>query len=147
MMSYNGFIPAIVTKKSPQMVDVFTKNGDIVSIKEQGLRLLKNNLALKDEKQHKIKVGSVVRIIKLKDGWQIVQLPEVESALVALNPKNGAITALVGGFNFNKNKYNHVTQAYRQAGSSFKPFVLFGCFRKRIYTGQYYRRWPYINDG
>jgi penicillin-binding protein 1A len=130
MMSYNGFIPAIVTKKSPQMVDVFTKNGDIVSIKEQGLRLLKNNLALKDEKQHKIKVGSVVRIIKLKDGWQIVQLPEVESALVALNPKNGAITALVGGFNFNKNKYNHVTQAYRQAGSSFKPFVYSAALEK-----------------
>ena len=130
IMAYNGFMPAIVTKVSPDMVDVFTKNGDTVSITEQGLRLLKSNLALKDKKQHKIKPGSVVRIIKNKDGWQIVQLPEVESALVALNPKNGAITALVGGFNFYKNKYNHVTQAYRQAGSSFKPFVYSAALEK-----------------
>lgn len=129
-MAYNGFMPAIVTKVSPDMVDVFTKNGDTVSITEQGLRLLKSNLALKDKKQHKIKPGSVVRIIKNKDSWQIVQLPEVESALVALNPKNGAITALVGGFNFYKNKYNHVTQAYRQAGSSFKPFVYSAALEK-----------------
>ncbi|QVL44952.1 MAG: penicillin-binding protein 1A [Methylophilaceae bacterium] len=130
IMAYNGFMPAIVTKVSPDMVDVFTKNGDTVSITEQGLRLLKSNLALKDKKQHKIKPGSVVRIIKNKDSWQIVQLPEVESALVALNPKNGAITALVGGFNFYKNKYNHVTQAYRQAGSSFKPFVYSAALEK-----------------
>lgn len=130
IMTYNGFIPAIVTKTSPSRVDVFTKNGDMVTITEQGLRLLQNNLALKDEKQHKIKAGSVVRIINMKDGWQIVQLPEVESALVALNPKDGAITALVGGFNFNKNKYNHVTQAYRQAGSSFKPFVYSAALEK-----------------
>lgn len=77
-----------------------------------------------------IKPGSVVRIIKIKEGWQIVQLPKVESSLVALNPQNGAISALVGGFNFNKNKFNHVTQAYRQAGSSFKPFVYSAALEK-----------------
>jgi penicillin-binding protein 1A len=129
-ISYNSFIPAIVTSTSATAVEVFTQNGERITIKEKGLSLLKNNLALKDVKQHKIKAGSVVRIIKIKKGWQIVQLPEVESALVALNPKDGAITALVGGFNFNKNKYNHVTQAYRQPGSSFKPFVYSAALEK-----------------
>jgi len=129
-ISYNSFMPAIVTSTSATAVEVFTQNGERITIKEKGLSLLKNNLALKDVKQHKIKAGSVVRIIKIKKGWQIVQLPEVESALVALNPKDGAITALVGGFNFNKNKYNHVTQAYRQPGSSFKPFVYSAALEK-----------------
>jgi penicillin-binding protein 1A len=55
--------------------------------------------------------------------WQISQLPEVESAFVAVDPKDGAIRALVGGFDFNRNKFNHVTQAWRQPGSSFKPFI------------------------
>ncbi len=127
---YNSFIPAIVTSTSPKSVSVFTKSGEKLKITEAGLSLLKRNLALKDTNKHLIKTGSVVRIIKIKEGWQIVQLPEVESSLVALNPQNGAITALVGGFNFSKNKFNHVTQAYRQAGSSFKPFVYSAALEK-----------------
>ncbi|MFW5431875.1 MAG: penicillin-binding protein 1A [Methylophilaceae bacterium] len=120
---YGGLIPAITTKVSAKSVELFTKAGEKLTISGNGLSLLKRNLAKKDTKKHKIKIGSVVRIIKIKDGWQIVQLPEVESALIAINPRNGAINALVGGFDFNKNKFNHVTQAYRQPGSSFKPFV------------------------
>jgi penicillin-binding protein 1A len=127
---YNGFIPAIVTKRSAKSVELFTKRSNKLSITDVGLSLIKNDLAQKDEKKHKVKVGSVVRIIKIKDGWQIVQLPEVQSALVALDPKNGSIKALVGGFDFNRNKFNHVTQAYRQAGSSFKPFVYSAALEK-----------------
>lgn len=127
---YNNFIPAIVTNTSSELVSVFTKNGEKLKISGTGLSLLNRNLALKDKKKHLIQPGSVVRIIKIKEGWQIVQLPEVESSLVALNPQNGAITALVGGFNFSKNKFNHVTQAYRQAGSSFKPFVYSAALEK-----------------
>ncbi len=129
-MEYNGLIPAIVTKRSANAIDLFAKDGKNLTITGIGLSLLKNDLAKKDEKKHKVKVGSVVRITKIKDGWQIVQLPEVQSALVALNPKNGSITALVGGFDFNRNKFNHATQAYRQAGSSFKPFVYSAALEK-----------------
>lgn len=120
---YKGFIPAIVTKRAAKAIELFTKDGEKLTITGAGLSLLKRDLAQKKVKKQKVKAGSVVRIIKVKDFWQIVQLPQVESALVALNPKTGAINALVGGFDFNKNKFNHVTQAYRQAGSSFKPFV------------------------
>ena len=71
-----------------------------------------------------IKPGSIVRLTTDDKGnWQITQLPQVEGALVSLMPQDGAIRALVGGFDFNKNKFNHVTQAWRQPGSSFKPFI------------------------
>ena len=65
-----------------------------------------------------------------KGAWQIVQLPQVEAALVAMDPNDGAIRALVGGFDFNRNKFNHATQAYRQPGSSFKPFIYSAALEK-----------------
>ncbi|MEE9332173.1 MAG: penicillin-binding protein 1A [Methylophilaceae bacterium] len=127
---HNGLIPAIVTKTSPKSVSIFTKGGENLTIAGPGFAVLKRNLALKDAKKHKVKIGSVVRIVKIKDQWHVVQLPEIESALVAINPKNGAINALIGGFDFGKNKFNHVTQAYRQPGSSFKPFVYSAALEK-----------------
>ncbi len=125
---FNGLLPAIVTQASTKSISVFTKNGNHLEITSNGMAQLKRNLSLKDKKKHKVKPGSVVRVVKQKakkgkPTWHIVQLPDVESALIAIDPKNGAINALVGGFDFNKNKFNHVTQAYRQPGSSFKPFV------------------------
>jgi penicillin-binding protein 1A len=67
-----------------------------------------------------------------RDGkaWQITQLPEVEAAFVALDPQDGAVRAIVGGFDFWRNKFNHVTQAWRQPGSSFKPFIYSAALEK-----------------
>ncbi len=127
---YNGFVPAIVTELSAKSVKVFTKNNETIDISGVGLSLLQKNLADKNPDNHKIKVGSVLRIIRSQNEWVIVQLPQVESALVALDPQDGAVTALVGGFNFSKNKFNHVTQAWRQPGSSFKPFVYSAALEK-----------------
>jgi penicillin-binding protein 1A len=70
-----------------------------------------------------IRIGSVIRLINVNKKWNLVQLPDVEGAIVAVNPNNGMIKALVGGFDFTRNKYNHVTQAMRQPGSGFKPFI------------------------
>ena len=127
---YNGFVPAIATEVTAKLVKVFTKKGETLEIKGAGLSVIQKNLADKDPKNHKVVIGSVVRIIKSQGVWHIVQLPQVESALVALNPENGAVTALVGGFDFKKNKFNHVTQAWRQPGSSFKPFVYSAALEK-----------------
>lgn len=129
---YNGFVPAIVTEVSANLVKVFSKRGEAIDISGVGLSLLQKNLADKVVKNHKIKAGSVVRIIKSLGTWHIVQLPRVEAALIALDPTNGAITALVGGFDFNKNKFNHVTQAWRQPGSSFKPFIYSAALEKGL---------------
>src|SRR3972149_7818644 len=79
----------------------------------------------------RLRRGAVARVQKDEKGlWQITQLPQVEAALVSIEPRDGAIRALVGGFDFNRNKYNHVMQALRQPGSSFKPFIYSAALEK-----------------
>jgi penicillin-binding protein 1A len=120
---FNGLIPAIVMHADPKQVKLHTKNGDDISVTGKGLLLVKKTLSEKNPAKNKLKPGAVVRLVRDGENWQIAQLPQVESALIALDPVSGAIQALVGGFDFNRNKFNHVTQAWRQPGSSFKPFI------------------------
>ncbi|HEY8118972.1 MAG TPA: penicillin-binding protein 1A [Methylophilaceae bacterium] len=120
---FNGLIPAIVTSVSPKLIKVHTKNSENVEISGDGLALVQKMLNEKDATKNKLKIGAVVRVLHNGDTWQIAQLPQVESALIAVEPDTGAVRALVGGFDFNHNKFNHVTQAWRQPGSSFKPFI------------------------
>jgi penicillin-binding protein 1A len=83
-----------------------------------------SGLADKAPVQKKIRRGAVVRALKgAKGQWSLTQTPEVEGALVALDPTTGSIRAMVGGFDYDTSKFNHVTQAWRQPGSSFKPFI------------------------
>ena len=131
----NGLIPAIVTYITPKSIRVHTKNGDDLELKGKSLALIEKTLNEKDPAKRLIKTGALIRVFKSagfkeSDGWRVAQLPQVESALVALDPETGAIRALVGGFDFNRNKYNHVTQARRQPGSSFKPFVYSAALEK-----------------
>jgi penicillin-binding protein 1A len=126
----NGFEPALITAVSAKAVQVQSKSGEVLSISGSGLAFVDKMLHDKDPAKRRLKPGAVVRIVKQGDGWRIAQLPQVEAALVALDPENGAIRALVGGFDFNQNKYNHVTQASRQPGSSFKPFIYSAALEK-----------------
>ncbi len=113
----------IVLEASKKLVKAYTRGGTIVELSGDALRFPAPMLSDSAPAQKRLRPGAVVRLIKGAKGWQIVQPPEVEGAFVSLDPRNGAIRALVGGFDFNRNKFNHVTQAWRQAGSSFKPFV------------------------
>ena len=126
----NGFEPALITAVSAKGVQVQSKSGEVLTISGSGLAFVDKMLHDKDPAKRRLKPGAVVRIVKQGDGWRIAQLPQVEAALVALDPENGAIRALVGGFDFNQNKYNHVTQASRQPGSSFKPFIYSAALEK-----------------
>ena len=115
---------AIVLEASARKVVVVRQNGDSIDITGEGLKPILSGLSAKAPPNIKLRRGAVVRITKnAKNNWEITQLPEVEGALVAIDPRTGAIKALVGGFDFDKNKFNHVTQAWRQPGSSFKPFI------------------------
>lgn len=127
---YGGYIPAIVTKITHKGVYVNIKGGHEAKITGQGLSLIAKKINQKYPSKHALKIGALVRVFKKNDQWQIVQLPQVEAALIALNPKNGAVLALVGGFDFNRSKFNHVTQAWRQPGSSFKPFIYSAALEK-----------------
>ncbi len=123
MEEFNGLVPAIVTSASPKLVKAHVKNGEDIEIAGDGLALVQRTLNEKDPAKRKLKPGAVIRVLRSGDTWQITQLPQVESALIGLDPETGAVRALVGGFDFNRNKFNHVTQAWRQPGSSFKPFI------------------------
>ena len=123
MPVYNGLTPAMVLEASPKLVKVQTKHGQILEISGKGLALVQKMLEQKDAAKRKVKPGAVVRVVNVDKAWQIAQLPQVQAALVALDSDTGAVRALVGGFDFSRNKFNHVTQAWRQPGSSFKPFI------------------------
>ncbi|MBM3351568.1 MAG: penicillin-binding protein 1A [Betaproteobacteria bacterium] len=133
--SSNGLTPAIVTQLKPKSIVVYSKLGETIEISGNGLALIEQTLNEKDVTKRLIKPGAVIRIFKSTSlsksgGWRVAQLPQVESALVAMDPETGAIRALVGGFDFHRNKYNRVTQAKRQPGSSFKPFVYSAALEK-----------------
>jgi len=115
----------VVLSVNSKFVRAYRKGGESIKISGDGLRFAKKFLSGKvGSGQQRIRPGSLIRVIKNKKGaWQIVQLPQAEAALVSINPEDGSIRALVGGFDFNRNQFNHITQAWRQPGSSFKPFI------------------------
>jgi penicillin-binding protein 1A len=125
-----GMVPAVVLSATPQLIRVQTQNGKIADIAGNSLKWVANWVAGKRGRQ--LASGAVVRVQATggKEPWRLAQLPEIEAALVAVDPRDGAITALVGGFDYGRNKFNHVTQAWRQPGSSFKPFVYSAALEK-----------------
>ena len=122
---------AMVLEASAKKIVAIRQNGETVEITGEGLKPAQSGLSDKAPPNIKIRRGAVIRVAQTpKNVWEITQLPEVEGAFVALDPRNGAIKALVGGFDFEKSKFNHVTQAWRQPGSSFKPFIYSAALEK-----------------
>ncbi|WP_281790133.1 penicillin-binding protein 1A [Limnohabitans sp. INBF002] len=124
-------LAAVVLDATPKKVRVMRQNSEVLEITGDGLQPVQSGLSDKAAPNIKLRPGALVRITKTaKGGWEITQLPEVEGGFVSIDPRDGAIHALVGGFDFNKNKFNHVTQAWRQPGSSFKPFIYSAALEK-----------------
>jgi penicillin-binding protein 1A len=122
---------AVVLRANPKEIVAVRSNGDTLQIVGEGLRPAQSGLSDKAPPNIKIRRGAVIRVAKTaKNTWEITQLPEVEGAFVAVDPRDGAVKAMVGGFDFDKNKFNHVTQAWRQPGSSFKPFIYSAALEK-----------------
>ena len=121
---------AVVLQANRNKVVVVRQNGEQIAITGAGLKPAESGLSDKAAPNIKLRPGAVIRILNTGKNWEITQLPEVEGAFVALTPQTGALRSLVGGFDFNKNKFNHVTQAWRQPGSSFKPFIYSAALEK-----------------
>jgi penicillin-binding protein 1A len=119
----DDIIAAMVLEATPKLVRAVTASGEEVSITGAGLKFGAAWLSEKALPNKRIRRGAVIRILQDNERWSVVQMPEVESAFVAADTGDGAIRAMVGGFDYNRNKFNHVTQAWRQPGSSFKPFI------------------------
>ena len=124
-------LSAVVIQVETKRVIAQRTGGEVLEITGEGLKPAQSGLSDKAAPNIRIRPGAIIRVARTaKGGWEITQLPEVEGAFVALDPRDGAIKALVGGFDFAKNKFNHVTQAWRQPGSSFKPFIYSAALEK-----------------
>jgi penicillin-binding protein 1A len=124
-------LSAVVLEASPRKIVAARADGDTLEITGDGLKPAQSGLSDKAPPNIKIRRGAVIRVMQTpKNTWEITQLPVVDGAFVAVDPRSGAIRALVGGFDFDKNKFNHVTQAWRQPGSSFKPFIYSAALEK-----------------
>ena len=124
-------LAAVVLEATPKKVRAVRRNSEMIEITGDGLQPVQSGLSDKAPPNIKLRPGALIRVTKtVKNTWEITQLPEVEGAFVSVDPRDGAIHALVGGFDFDKNKFNHVTQAWRQPGSSFKPFIYSAALEK-----------------
>ena len=122
---------AVVLEVSPKKVVAALQSGETFTVTGDGLRPVNSGLSPKADAKVQIRPGAVVRAIRGPKGdWTLTQQPEVEGAFVSMDPRTGQVRALVGGFDYAKNKFNHVTQAWRQPGSSFKPFIYSAALEK-----------------
>jgi penicillin-binding protein 1A len=122
---------AIVIAGSPGEVQAVRSDGETIAISGEGLKFAARALSDKAPAATRIRRGAVIRVGRDEKGrWQIGQMPQAEAALISARPSDGAILALVGGFEFDRNKFNHVTQALRQPGSAFKPFIYSAALEK-----------------
>jgi penicillin-binding protein 1A len=127
----DGIHAAVVVEASPKLVRAYRKGGDWVEIRDEGLKFAARMLGGGASASQRIRRGAIIRVQQdEQERWQITQLPVVEASLIAMDPRDGAIRALVGGFDFHRNQFNHVTQAVRQAGSGFKPFIYSAALEK-----------------
>ena len=124
-------LAGVALEVSPKKVVAVLQSGEQVTVTGDGLKPVASGLVENGNPKTQLRRGAVIRLVKgPKDSWTITQLPEVEGAFVAMDPQTGAVRALVGGFDNAKNKFNHVTQAWRQPGSSFKPFIYSAALEK-----------------
>jgi len=128
----DDIVAAVVLDASPKSVHAVLSSGEEITITGAGLGFATNLLSDKAPPNRRVKRGAIIRVIQEDRAWNITQMPEVASAFVSANTDDGSIRALVGGFDFNLNKFNHVTQAWRQPGSSFKPFIYSASLEKGL---------------
>src|SRR6185369_16542917 len=122
--SSDGLIPAMVLAASPTEVKVETIDGEQLAITGEGLKLAAPALSANAKPTFKLRPGAVIRVMRgEKKAWAITQVPKVAAAFAAIDAETGAYHAMVGGFDYTLQKFNHVTQAWRQPGSSIKPFI------------------------
>ncbi|MGY4829834.1 penicillin-binding protein 1A [Sphaerotilaceae bacterium SBD11-9] len=126
---------ALVSEAGPREVVATLASGEVVRITGEGLRQVQGALLPRAKAALRIRRGAVVRVVLDGNRWSITQWPEAQGALVALDPQSGRLRALVGGFDFSRNQFNHATQAWRQPGSSFKPFLYSAAIENGVMPG------------
>jgi penicillin-binding protein 1A len=127
----DDIVTGVVLEAAPTQVRAVLANGDQAEVTGAGLKFVQRALADKAPANQKIRRGAVIRLSNDgKSHYAVTQMPQAEAAFVAVQPDDGAVLALVGGFDYDRNKFNHVTQALRQPGSAFKPFIYSAALEK-----------------
>jgi penicillin-binding protein 1A len=127
--SYGPLFPAVVTSLDDSQAYAIMANGSTITLPFTGMRWARPYRNDDSQGSSPRKVADVIQpgqqiwVRQVEKNWWLAQIPDVNSALVSLNPQDGAIEALVGGFDFNQSKFNRATQAFRQVGSNIKPFL------------------------
>jgi len=143
----DDLLAALVLEATPKQVRAYRRGGETVTVSGAGLKFAERMLDRRTPLNLRIRPGAVIRIQKdPKGNWQIAQIPETEGAFISLTPQTGAVRSLVGGFDFNRNQYNHVIQAYRQPGSGFKPFIYSSALEKGFTTATVINDAPVVVD-
>ncbi len=128
----DDLLAAMVIEANPKLIKAVLASGEEIQITGPGLSFAAAGLTPNAPANKRIQKGAVIRVMLDGKNWSVIQMPEVQSAFIAANTHDGAIRALVGGFDYNLNKFNHVTQAWRQPGSSFKPFIYSSSLEKGL---------------
>jgi len=144
--TYDDLLSAVVLEATPKKITAINSSGESITISGAGLTFVASALAPNASAKIQIKRGSIIRVTDGKNadgnkgekserqnaGWSVIELPQIESAFVSADTNTGAIHALVGGFDFNLSQFDHVTQAWRQPGSTFKPFIYSAALEKGL---------------
>jgi penicillin-binding protein 1A len=135
--SLSGMQPGLVTSSDATGAEVYLANADKVKLDLAAVRWARPHIdddhvgATPRSVDHVLKRGDIIRLSRNPKGdWQLDQIPAAQAALTSINPEDGAIQALVGGFNFGRSKFNRAVMAARQPGSSFKPYLYSAGFEK-----------------
>lgn len=144
-------VPAVVTAVAEQSIEFVLRDATASTIEWDGLSWARPKAGSgvgprPTVASEIVAVGDVIRV-RLVDGtWNLVQLPEVQGAIVAVDPRTGRITAMVGGYDFDISEYNHATQAQRQPGSGFKPFVYTAALAHGVTPASIFLDGPLVYD-
>ena len=139
--SSDGLIPAVVLSVTSKTLRVETENGDTVDLSGAAVRFAQAGLNPNAKEALRLSPGAIIRVSKEggkesgKGRWTVTQVPQVAAAFVSIDADTGAYHALVGGFDYNFQKFNHVTQAWRQPGSGMKPFIYSSALEKGYSPG------------
>ena len=129
----DDLLTAVVLEANSKRIVITRGEGETYTLEGESIRFVRNALADTAPSGERLRRGAVLRVTQDDKGvLRVTQMPQVEAGLVAIDPKDGAVRSLVGGFDFYRNQFNHVTQASRQPGSAFKPFIYSAALEKGI---------------